>query len=116
MRNEPEDQTLDALFAEARASTLPSDALMARVLADADAMAPTRSARRPISAWVDQLFGGWPVLSGAAMAGVAGLVFGIGLTAMNPDLSLNLQQASGLSTDVLIDFGDPWAFAALGDE
>lgn len=116
MRNEPQDHVLDALFAEARAQTRPSDALMARVLADAAVMAPVRTTRHPISDWVDQVFGGWSVVSGAAMAGAAGLVFGAGLTVMNPDFSLSLQQASGLSAGALVDYGDPWALAALGDE
>jgi hypothetical protein len=58
----------------------PSDALMARVLADACAAQPaTRPSRRP-AAWPVQLFralGGWPAVAGLSAATLAGIWLGI---------------------------------------
>jgi hypothetical protein len=57
----------------------PSDALMARVLADAEALQP-RPADPPRGggAWAEvwRLLGGWPAAAGLAAAGVAGLWIG----------------------------------------
>jgi hypothetical protein len=71
---------LEAWFEAARGEgPEPSDALMARVLADAEALQP-RSAPPPRSdgAWAEvwRLLGGWPAAAGLAAAGVAGLWIG----------------------------------------
>jgi len=121
MRNEQADQDLDDLFAEARAADGPSDALFARVLADAqNVQSQTQIAREGalsrLSNLIDRLFGGWSVVSGAAMAGVAGLLLGVGLSTLNPDMTLGLQEASGWASTSASDFGDPWALADLGGE
>lgn len=78
-----ESKELDNLFAEMRDDMLtPSDDLMARVLADADALQPDAPAfvpAEPKSSWAGfmELIGGWPALSGVAAAGVAGLWLGV---------------------------------------
>lgn len=92
------DDDLDTLFAMARAAPpVPSDALMARVLADAVAHQP---APRPVAAprvalpalggmWhrLADLFGGAGALAGMGGAAVAGLVLGFvqpeGLSALS---------------------------------
>ena len=70
------DAALDALFAEARArpERVPAD-LVARVLADAEAIRP--GARR--QGWVAGFMGaigGWPSAAGLAAASAAGLYIG----------------------------------------
>lgn len=83
MVTEPNDRDLDALFAEARGAA-PDAGLMARVLADADAVqdalaVPATPAPAPKTRWwrgaLDAI-GGWPVLSGATLAGVVGVAVG----------------------------------------
>jgi hypothetical protein len=78
------DDDLDDLFAAARADTLvPSDALMARIAADAASVAAAR--RRPAvraqrGGLLSGLFaalGGWPALGGLAAATVAGFWIGV---------------------------------------
>ncbi len=84
-------QGLDALLEAARHHRAqPSPALMARVLQDAQtvqrgfaapAMAPVRGGARPrgemrLMALIRDL-GGWPALTGLAMAGVVGLWIGV---------------------------------------
>ncbi|BDW84556.1 MULTISPECIES: hypothetical protein [Roseicyclus] len=86
MTTERDDDALDALFDAARQAAAPPDALVARVLADADRVqAETRAqsapatppVRRsgPFGRWIAAL-GGWPAVSGVTLAGVAGLVLG----------------------------------------
>lgn len=81
------DDDLDTLFAAARAAPpVPSDALLARVLADAAAHqpAPRPVVARPLSiaprggVWhrLADLFGGAGALAGMGGAAVAGLVLG----------------------------------------
>lgn len=76
---------LDALFAEARShAPEPSDALMARVLADALAAQPTPAAfavavpppPRGLLTRLADLFGGMGALAGVGGAAVAGLFLG----------------------------------------
>lgn len=71
---------LDDLFAVARMQTpQPTDALMARVLADAaGGPAPQRAVSRPgLWAQLCQALGGWPAVGGLAAATVAGIWIGI---------------------------------------
>ena len=74
------DDALDALFAEARkAAPVPSDDLMARILADAETEAAAREAPAPRPRFWPSLLeslGGWPSLAGLAAAAVTGLWIG----------------------------------------
>jgi hypothetical protein len=114
----PNDDMLDDLFAQARGtSPVPSDALMARVIADADAIQP-RAVAAPVARpglmmrMLDAI-GGWPAVSGLAMATVAGIWVGVAPPAsvqdvtaamMGDEVSINL-----FTTDLILDAG------ALGD-
>jgi hypothetical protein len=90
---DPKMTKLDDLFAECRAETpAPSDALMARVLGDAQALqpdAPGLAAPAPVperlTFW--DMLGGWPALSGIAAAGVVGVWFGISPSAGIEDIA-----------------------------
>lgn len=88
MTADRDEERLERLLQEARGAEPVSDALMARVLADA-AMVQTAAARRPRPraepGWIARLLGalgGWPAVSGVTLAGVAGLTFGF----VAPDL------------------------------
>jgi hypothetical protein len=78
-----DDAALDALFGAARAARPdPSAALLARIAADAEAVAADRArqaAARPsrggIFGWLPAI-GGWPALAGLATAAVAGVWIG----------------------------------------
>ncbi|KQI72409.1 hypothetical protein AN191_08180 [Loktanella sp. 5RATIMAR09] len=110
----PNDDMLDDLLAQARgASPLPSDALMARVIADADAAQPRASAmpvaRPGVIARMLDTIGGWPAVSGLAMATVAGIWVGVAPPAsvqdvtaamIGDEVSINL-----FATDLMIDAG-----------
>lgn len=87
------DLELDELFAEARETApVPSSALLARVMADAEAeldargagvpawAAPTPKApdRHPLIKAALAALGGWRGVSGLATATIAGLVIGLG--------------------------------------
>jgi hypothetical protein len=105
---------LDDLFAQARDTTpVPSDALMARVITDADAAQPrpvAASVTRPgVVARILDAIGGWPAVSGLAMATVAGIWVGVAppasvqdMTAamMGDELSIDL-----FATDFILDAG-----------
>jgi hypothetical protein len=71
---------LDDLFAEAAQlkPSVPSD-LMARVLIDADQIQPRPRAAANQNVWnaLVDMVGGWPVVGGLAMAGVAGIWIGV---------------------------------------
>lgn len=75
------DSELEVFFTAARrAAPQPSDALFARIMADAEAAQRTPEAQRPtnaldqLRAWVSDL---WRPASGLAAAGVAGLAIGL---------------------------------------
>lgn len=77
------DHGLDAVFAQA-ARPMPSDDLMARIMADAQAHVPRPLMPRPVAArraggWqaVLAVLGGWLPVGGLAMATVAGLAIGM---------------------------------------
>ena len=83
------DHDLDALLAAAAkdAAQVPSGDLMARVLADAEAMQPQPAGlaagpapRRGMLAGIVSALGGWPSLGGLAAATVAGLWIGFSAT------------------------------------
>ncbi|SFB08183.1 hypothetical protein SAMN05421688_2812 [Poseidonocella pacifica] len=72
------DENLDRHFTAARAEREPDDALLARVLSDA--LRVQAEWERPAPrAWpsLKEIFGGWPSLAGAALAGVAGFWIGV---------------------------------------
>jgi len=80
---DPNNDFVDDLFAQARDRKVEAnDDLMARVLADADALLPKAAvfqapAPAGFFASLSEMLGGWPVLSGVAAAGVAGLWVGL---------------------------------------
>lgn len=86
MRTEPEMTGLDELYAEARRSAVaPSEAFMARVLADAMAEQPEPARIAPraeppgrmgLYDWLASLLGGGGVLAGLGAAAAAGMVIG----------------------------------------
>lgn len=79
-----DDALLEALFAEAAGDGKPevSSDLLARVMADAEAMQPAamalaaRPARQGLLSQFMQAIGGWPSLAGLATATVAGIWVG----------------------------------------
>lgn len=83
-----DDERLDDLLAQARdLRPRPSEALMARIMADAEAEAPAREPAAPRGAAADpartgrlrawaELLGGWPALGGLAASAVLGLGLG----------------------------------------
>lgn len=90
------DGRLDALLAEARAlRPEPAQALVARILLDADRLAPAAAAppapaRAPRRGWMAAL-GGWPALGGLAAAAVAGVWIGAVPPAAVLDLAASLR-------------------------
>lgn len=87
-------------------ATPPGDDVMARVLADADAvqaeiLAPPKPARLPVSVRFMALIGGWPSMAGLATAGLAGVWIGVS------------QPAALVQTSEALIFGD--ASGALVD-
>lgn len=115
-RPELDDAGLDALFAAARRDAPgPSDDLMARILADAQAV--TDAAEAPVlrpapraSVWQGILdaIGGWPAAAGLMTATVAGLAVGLGATE-------TLEPLTGLLTGYEIEDFMP-AYAGLLSE
>jgi hypothetical protein len=95
-----DEAELEGLFAAARGSApAPSEALMARILADADAAVPApppvaapraRHAPRTRRGWLARALagiGGWPAAAGLAAAAFTGLGLGIGAPEMLSELS-----------------------------
>ena len=99
-----DDTALDAFFDAARAQDpTPSDDLIARILADADAevIAQSQTAAPPRRGWFAQVvggLGGWPALAGLATAAVTGVTIGV------------------VSPDVIDTWTDGTVSAALGYE
>ncbi|MDG2453037.1 MAG: hypothetical protein P8M63_09395 [Paracoccaceae bacterium] len=99
---------LDALFAEAAAEVpVPSDALTARILADAQSQlpqaAPQSNIAEPFWASLFQGLGGWPTISGLAAATVAGVYIGVAPTAALEAITTNVL-GSSIVVDVAPDF------------
>jgi len=117
-RDRLDDATLEALFTQARdAAPLPSDRLIARVLADARSVqdeieagraaaaraAPVQAAARP--GWLAAL-GGWGGMAGLTAAGLAGLTIGLfppeGLSTLSATLTTNAALAAELGDSVAL--------------
>jgi hypothetical protein len=112
MDGQQDHDDLDDFFGAARRVTpAPSDALMARVLADAMAAQAPVMVRVQRPGWLAQLrdaLGGWPAVGGLATAGVVGLAVGIAAPAGLGDLTAALlgQPADGYLVDLMpeLDF------------
>ena len=94
---ERDDVDLDSLFAEAREGrALPGDDLVARILADADAVAAERETPvrdvGPPAGWRDWMrtLGGWPAVGGLLASTVAGLWIGVAQPAALSDLAASV--------------------------
>lgn len=84
MTNEPDDMIFEALVKDARRhQPEPSDALLGRIMMDADNVLAQRartgsvSGSRSLGAILLAALGGWTALSGMAAATVAGLWIGV---------------------------------------
>jgi len=123
------DAALDEIFAAGREATpAPSDAVLARILADAEGEIEARAApvRRPAMAerpglWARILsgLGGWPAVAGMATATVAGVWLGFASPDQLNELAggLLLPEASGLTSYDLEDFlPSDGGFSALFEE
>ena len=95
MTTNERDDGLEALFAEARAlRPVPSEDLMARLMADAERERPQPAvvSAAPRSGWRDWIsaLGGWPAMGGLVAATVTGLWIGTappaGLSSLLPSL------------------------------
>jgi hypothetical protein len=91
MTTDRDDVDLEALLRAAHPADMPGDDLVARVLADAARVQAERAAVSaapapvPRRGWLGalvQTIGGWPAVSGVALAGLTGLVIGFAV----PDL------------------------------
>ena len=123
------DTALDEIFAAGRDATpTPSDAVLARILADAEGVLDARAAPAPRRGvddrpglWARILsgLGGWPAVAGMATATVAGVWLGFASPDQLNELAggLLLPDASGLTSYDLEDIlpGDG-GFSALFEE
>ncbi len=109
MMTDPNNDMLDDLFAQARAvAPQPSDALVARVLADAGNVAraepvPNADPQIGIFARFMELIGGWPAVGSLAAATVAGIWVGVA-----PPVSVEDFTAS--------TFGEPVTIGIFADD
>lgn len=118
MTTEKDDKMpdLEAYFEAARdAVPDPSDALMARIMADAVAVAdgwaePAEAPARNgfLRGFLDAV-GGWPSVSGMVTAGFVGLFVGISPPALVSELTDSILY--GTSDAYLVDPGDGFGFA-----
>ncbi len=92
---DPKSDDLDDLFAQMRdIPVVPSDALMARVLADAAAAQPRAvpALTRQHGLWgrMMEAIGGWPSFGGLAVATVAGIWVGVAPPSSFQDITATL--------------------------
>lgn len=112
MMTDPNDKMLEELFATAReVDAAPSDALMARVLVDAEAVQQKRQGvdvvQPTIWAQLMDAIGGWPAVSGLAAATVAGIWIGVAPPSSFEDIT-----ASFMGDEVSVDlFSSDFEFA-----
>lgn len=105
-----DDTALEALFDDARA-TAPqvSDALMARIIADAQAVRPVQAKARGLRGLIASL-GGLPALGGLVTATCVGFWLGVAPPAAVPDLA-----ATVLGVDVAAETEmDGYGLSAYG--
>jgi hypothetical protein len=108
------DLDLDALFADARAEAVPTDALIDRIVADAAVVNAPVVVPGP-GLWERMLdaVGGWPSISGLATAAIAGVYIGFS----DPTLleTVGLTDTTDVTSDLL--FGDEIYFddASIGE-
>ena len=92
----PNDDMLDDIFAQARATDVtPSDDLMARVLGDAadvqaEIVAPVLVPQEGLWTRMLDTIGGWPAVSSLAAATVAGVWIGVAPPATVQDLTAGM--------------------------
>jgi hypothetical protein len=110
MRENPDESGLDALFAEARRERPPA-ALVARVLADAEAARPGRRPER-FGAAILRAIGGWPSAAGLAAASVAGLLIGFAAPETVPFVGTATVTQTADSTYDLIDLAPDYGAEA----
>ncbi len=102
----------DFLTAARARAPEPSEALMARILADADAIRPRRAiAKRSLRERFGTLFGGWQGIGGLATATAAGLWIGYAGIADPGTLSGGLVEP-GAETVELMPGADVFALAS----
>jgi hypothetical protein len=103
--HEDDDRRLDDLLSEARARPeRPPGALLARVLADAEAAAPRT--RGTLAGAVLRALGGWPAAAGLAAACATGIVLGYTAPGAVPLMATDYE---------LIDLAPAWpVLAELG--
>ena len=112
-----DEAELDRFFAAGRAEApVPSDALLARILADADARAVPAAPRPPASrsGWFAELLagiGGWPAAAGIAAAAMTGVTIGMATPEMLDSLSGGYLSVGGTQADDLL----PSYAALLGE-
>lgn len=104
----PDGSGIEIYFKAARAVPEPApSALMARILADAEAVQASRRTLAPrragLGEYLYRLLGGWPAMAGLATAAVAGLWLGAslptGLLAAD-EMDYVLDMAPGLAFDL----------------
>jgi hypothetical protein len=124
-----DDATLEALFEAARAEApVPSEALLARIMADADAEAGLRDRPAPVPARRNRgliavvigALGGWPAVAGMATATVAGIWVGFAapdqLNTLAGGLLLSDDSAFATSYDIEDIVPDDTGLGALLEE
>lgn len=105
MTDRTDDMTVLEPYFDAARQQVPAldDALMARIMADAEAVSATHEAAvaTPGPGWISRILqgiGGWPAVSGMVTATVLGLAVGI-----NPPSMLE-----GLASGYLVGTSDPY--------
>lgn len=102
------DKELDLLLQSTAAEVVPSEALLARVMADADEVLAERR-REPVEApaprgWLSTMLntvGGWPAVAGLATATVAGVWIGYAQPSSFGEVA-----NGALATEAFYDLGD----------
>jgi len=113
MPTRPDDHehaALETFFDAARRTTpVPSEDMLARVLADAErvrTVAPPRGPRQVRPTRIRDLLGGWPAMAGLAAATLAGLWIGAGLPEAVPGVT---------EAVYLVDITPEMAFGLAGE-
>lgn len=102
------ERALDAHFRQSAGEVGPSDALLSRILSDADAMQPAPRAFSPKVKipWWKSLYieiGGWPSLAGASTAALLGVWIGLGSSSLATDALERFNLASTTQDTEILD-------------